>query len=498
MKAIKRLAGQTVIYGMGTIVPRFLNYLLLTPFYTRLFERGEYGIVTELYSYVALLLVVLTYGMETASFRFAETEKNSRRVFSTAMVAVLTTSSLFMLLIGLMHNQIAGWIRYESNSEYIIWMGIIVAADAFMAIPFARLRQQNKAIRFATLKFVNISVNIGLNLLFLIYMPYLHTNGSDSFLLQFYNPEIGVGYAFIANLLSVGVTLLLLLKDIYNIKFEFDKALLKRMLTYAWPLLIIGLAGMINEVVDKPLMKFLLIIPEGIKDGNAYAMDQIGVYGANTKIAVLMTIFIQMFRFAAEPFFFSQAKEKDANQVYAAVMKYFIVFCLLIFLGVTLFIDVVKFFIDEKFHEGLHVVPIILIGNMFLGIFYNLSVWYKLNDLTRYGAIIAVIGASVTLLINFIFVPFYGYIGSAWGHLACYSVMMFISYFWGRKYMPIQYDLKNIFVYMAMGGLIYFVSLFNQLESKLFFYSVNALMFLVFVGIVYFAERRKLKQVLAR
>ena len=495
MEAIKKLAGQTVIYGMGTIVPRFLNYLLLTPFYTRLFEKGEYGIVTELYAYVALLLVILTYGMETTSFRFAETERNSRKVFSTAMVSILASSTFFILLIGLLHEQIAGWMRYESNSEYIIWMAIIVASDAFMAIPFARLRQQNKAVRFSAIKFIGISVNIGLNLLFLVYMPNLSEKGSDSFLLRFYNPEIGVGYAFIANLIAVGVTFLLLIRDIIEIKFDFSKQLLKKMLTYAWPLIIIGVAGMINEVADKPLMKYLLKIPSGVSDENGYVMEQIGVYGANTKIAVLMTIFIQMFKFAAEPFFFNQAKEKNSNQVYADVMKYFVVFCMLIFLGVTLFIDVVKYFIDEKFHEGLNVVPIILIGNMFLGVFYNLSVWYKLKDLTRLGAVIAIIGASITLLINFIFVPNYGYMGSAWGHLACYTVMMTISYLWGRRYLAVNYDLKRILTYMAIGFAIYVISLFNLLDTTWAFYLVNCVLFLLFAGIVFIAERGKLKQV---
>jgi O-antigen/teichoic acid export membrane protein len=492
MNSIKRLAGQTIIYGMGTIVPRFLNYLLLTPFYTRLFEKGEYGIVTELYAYVALLLVLLTYGMETTSFRFSESHPDSRKVFRNAQTSILITSGLFLAGVGFLTDSIAQILRYQANPEFIVWMALIVATDAFMAIPFARLRQQNKAWRFSIFKFVSITINILLNLLFLVYLPKWYGEGSDSLLVRYYNPEIGVGYAFIANLISVFITLALLLPDIFRIGLGLSMQLIKKMYSYAWPLLIIGIAGMINEVADKAMLKYLLVAPKGI-DQHKYAMEQIGIYGANTKIAVLMSIFIQMFKFAAEPFFFAQYKEKGANTTYALVMKYFVIFCVFIFLMVTLFIDLVKFFIDEKFHDGLHVVPIILLGYMFLGIFYNLSVWYKLKDVTRLGAVIAVIGASITILVNMIFVPHHGYVASAWGHIGCYFAMMVISFLWGKKYMPIDYQVVRLIGYIAFGIVIlimyrFFSEMFNH-------WMVGSGLLFLFLVCTSFLEYKEFKQV---
>jgi O-antigen/teichoic acid export membrane protein len=498
MKAVKKLAGETLIYGMSTIVPRLLNYLLLTPFYTRLFEKSEYGIVTELFAYIAFLLVILTYGMETACFRFAESENDKKRVFSTAMLSVLFTSVLFTGIILFFHESIASLIRYESNSEYIIWLGLIVATDAFMAIPFARLRQQNRAFRFAMIKIASVIINIGFNLLFLVWMPDMQDKGSDSFLLAFYDPEMGVGYAFIANLIAVFATLLLLSRDILAISLTFDKDLLKRMLFYAWPLLIIGIAGMINEVSDKIVFKFLVEVPENVADSNKYILDQIGIYGANTKIAVLMTLFIQMFRFAAEPFFFAQSKEKDSLQMYAVVMKYFILFCLLIFLGVMLFLDLVKYFIDAKFHEGLIVVPIILTANMFLGIFYNLSIWYKLKNLTLYGAGIAVIGSLVTLVINILLVPDYGYIGAAWAHLLCYTVMMIIAWWWGNKYLPVKYDIRATGFYFILAYGIAFLGMYLRHLNDSLSLPLSAGLFFAFILVIVYKEKQHLQNILHR
>ncbi len=467
---------------MGTIIPRLLNYLLLTPFYTRIFVQGEYGIVTELYAYVAFLMVLLTYGMETAYFRFAESEKSPARVYSTSLFSLFISSFAFIFFVTLFAQPVADLIRYSSNKEYIIYFAFIVGLDALCAIPFAKLRQQNRALRFTIIKIVNISVNIGFNLFFLVLCPYLATENPDSPVLSIYSDDVGVGYAFISNLIASIITLILLLPDILRVKFEFDTSLIKRMLKYSYPLLIIGLAGMINEVSDKILLKYLL--PDSVD-----ALAQIGIYGANYKLAVIMTLFIQMFRYAAEPFFFAEAKKKDAKRVYADVMKFFVIFCLVIFLVVMMYLDVVKYFIGPDFRAGLRIVPIVLLANLFLGVFYNLSIWYKLNNLTLYGALIAIIGAVITIVLNVVLIPEIGYLGSAWGHFFCYFSMMVISWLWGRSVFPIQYDLKRILGYTALALLLYGISEFLIIEKESLRLIINTVYLIIFVLVVIRIEK---------
>ncbi len=491
MKPLKKLAGQTAVYGMGTIVPRLLNYLLLTPFYTRIFVEGQYGVVTELYAYVAFLLVLLTYGMETSYFRFAESEKNKDGVFTTTLSALFVTSSLFIVLALWFSNDIAALIRYPNHPEYIIYFAIIVGIDAFSAIPFARLRQQNRAFRFAWIKIINVVTNISFNFFFLVFCPWFLKTNPDSSLSLIYNADIGVGYAFISNLIASVVTLILLLPDIFKIKYSFDRKLLIRMLSYGFPLLLVGVFGMINEVSDKVLFKFLLSVPENVADKDNYILGQLGVYGANYRLAVLMTLFIQMFRYAAEPFFFSHAREENAKRLYASVMKYFIIFCLLIFLSVTLFIDIFKYFIGPDFRSGLGIVPIILLANLMLGIFYNLSVWYKLTDKTKYGAMIAFGGAIITVVLNVLLVPKYGYTGAAWAHLACYFSMVVLSFIVGRKFYPIVYDLRNIFLYFIIAFAFYFLSQELPLAEGISRYFIHLIYIVIFLGVAVFLEKRK-------
>ena len=493
MKPLKQLAGQTAVYGMGTIVPRLLNYLLLTPFYTRIFLEGEYGIVTELYAYVAFLLVLLTYGMETSFFRFAESEKNKDSVFTTSLGMLLVTSVLFVLFSILFSSDIASLIRYADHAEYITYFAIIVGADALAAIPFARLRQQNRAFRFAWIKILNVSTNIFFNFFFLLFCPWFLKDNPESLLNLVYSPDIGVGYAFISNLIASLFTLLLLIPDIFKIRFTFDPALLRRMLSYGLPLLLVGLFGMVNEVSDKVLFKFLITVPEDILDKNNYILGQLGIYGANYRLAVLMTLFIQMFRYAAEPFFFSHAKEENAKGLYASVMKYFIIFCLLIFLLVTLYIDIFKYFIGPDFRSGLSIVPIILMANLLLGIFYNLSVWYKLTDKTKYGAMIALTGAVITVVLNIVLVPQYGYRGAAWAHLACYFSMVILSFIIGRRFYKVSYDLKHITLYFILAFAIYYFSVFMPLEEGFVKYALHFVYLLAFLIIAVLLERRKYK-----
>ncbi|NQT77868.1 MAG: polysaccharide biosynthesis C-terminal domain-containing protein [Bacteroidetes bacterium] len=494
MKPLQKLAGQTVVYGMGTIVPRLLNYLLLTPFYTRIFLEGEYGIITELYAYVAFLLVLLTYGMETSFFRFAESEGNKSKVFTTTLTSLFFTSVVFVVLATVFSKNIASLINYDSHPEYIVFFVIIVGTDAFTAIPFAQLRQQNRAFRFAWIKIINVSVNIFFNFFFFLLCPYLLEQNPSSFISSIYDPEIGIGYAFISNLIASLVTLVLLFPDIFKISFSFDSKLLKRMLAYGFPLLLVGLFGMVNEVSDKILFRFLISVPEGIQDKDNYIMSQLGIYGANYRLAVLMTLFIQMFRYAAEPFFFSHSREENARLLYASVMKYFIVFCLLIFLSVTLFLDIFKYFIGSDFRSGLSIVPIILLANLLLGIFYNLSVWYKLTDKTRYGALIAFIGAFITIVLNVILIPRYGYTGAAWAHLACYFSMVIISFFLGRKYYRVNYDLRNILLYFILALFIYFISVRFPIPEGLMQYVMHIFYLMVFLLFAVFLEKRKYRE----
>jgi O-antigen/teichoic acid export membrane protein len=485
---LKQLAGQTAIYGLGTIVPRLLNYLLV-PFYTRIMLQSEYGIVTELYAYMAFFLVLLLYGMETTFFRYAEKEHQPEKVYSTSLLSIFTTSMIFIMLVLMFSGPFASALQYGDKSVYIILAAIIVGIDAFTAIQFAYLRQQNRAIRFSVIKVTVVTINILLNLYFIWFCEMVYQQNPESPWLVLFIPGYRVEYVLISNLVASLSGILILLPTLFKTRITFDSGLWKRMLIYAFPLLIVGITGMINEVSDKIIFKFLVRVPEGTEDPVNYILSQLGVYGANFKIAVLMTIFIQMFRYAAEPFFFAQARELNARQVYADVMKYFVIFGLLIFLGVTLFLDVFKYFIGPEYWEGLHIVPIVLLANLFLGVFFNLSVWYKLNDLTRYGAMIALGGSVITIIMNIILVPVYSYLGSAIGHLVCYLFMMLFSYYLGRKFYPVPYNLRRISVYFFLAMLLFFIFQMAFPAAQASRFLLASVLFLSFVGVVLYLER---------
>jgi len=478
---LKKLAGQTAVYGLSSILGRLLNYLLV-PLYTRLFAPEVYGIVTELYAYVTFLLILLTYGMETGFFRFVQDKSIFDKVYSSVLTSLFVTSSAFIVLLLIFLKPVAGWMQYGANPEYILWIGIIVALDAVISIPFAKLRLQNKAWKFATIKLINIGITIGLNLFFLVLCPKLYVSNPDSSLLIVFSPEIGVGYVFISNLIANLLTLLMLIPEIFNIKFSFDKVLLKKILIYAMPLLIAGFAGMINETLDRIILKYLT--PEHLNP-----MEQLGIYGANYKLAILMTLFIQMFRYAAEPFFFNNKNESNAKELYAKATKYFIICGLLIFLGVMFYIDFIKYFIDKDYHEGLKVVPVLLLANLFLGIFFNFSIWYKLNDMTKYGAYLAIFGAMITIVLNVILVPIFGYVGSAWATLICYFAMMVLSFYWGQKFYKVPYNLLNAGFYFMLAAVLYAMSMFLRPDSQLMVYILNSGLLIVFIGVFTFKER---------
>ncbi len=479
---IKSLAGQTAVYGMGTIIPRLLNYLLV-PFYTRVFSQHEYGQVTELYAYVAFLLVLLTYGMETAFFRYAQKE-GGRRVFNTAWSAVMLSSAIFIALMAFLFPSAAHAIGYQSETSFVLLIALIVALDATTAIPFALLRQQNKARLFALIKIANVTLNISLNVFFLLLIPEKSVAWAEAML----GPGTSlVVWVFVSNLAASLFALLLLLPHIGGFRFSCDFALFKPMLRYALPVLVVGLAGMTNEVIDKLLLKHLLPDSDG-------ALAQVGIYGANFKLAVLMTLFIQMFRYAAEPFFFANADKKESPELFARVMNYFVIFGLSIFLMVTLFIDYFKLFIGESFHDGLSIVPIVLMANLFYGIFFNLSVWYKLTDRTRYGAIISLIGAAITVLLNIILIPVWGYYGSAWAHFVCYFMMMVISYAWGKRFYKIPYTLKTLAAYAALAMLLYALSAYTHNLSATLKALIHSFMLIGFFGGTMAMEMHKEKK----
>ena len=462
MNPLKKLASQTAVYGLSSVIGRFLNYLLV-PLYTRYFLPSEYGVVTEMYAYVAFLVIVLTYGFETAFFRFSKKENDVKVVYSTALISLLISSTLFVLLVFLSSDSISNLMGYGIETKYIEWFAIIVALDAISSISFASLREQNKALRFASIRLLNIFVNIGFNLYFIVYK------------------EFGIEYIFISNLISSVVTILLLLPEMLKSVWVFDKKLWNKMRVYALPLLIAGLAGITNETIDRILLKHLLPNPE-------ISAAELGLYGAFYKLSILMTLFIQTFRFAAEPFFFAQANNKNSKTVYADVMKYFTIIMAVIFLGVTIFYDIIKGFLGSEYHDerGFLVVSILLLANLFLGIYYNLSIWYKLTEKTKYGAYLSLYGAIITLILNFILIPKIGFVGSAWATLICYFSMTVASYYIGSKHFPIPYQLERIGLYLFnMLGIYFFI--YFMPENFLF----NSLLLLGFIIFVYLLEKPK-------
>lgn len=481
---IKKLAGETIVYGLGTIVPRVLNYLLV-PFYTRIFSQSDYGQITELYAWVALVMVILTYGMETSFFRYAELKKDAKKVFNTATGSILITSVSFIILVIIFLGDIARGIQYAGHPEYVILLAIIVAMDAFTALPFAYLRFQNKARRFSLIRIVSVVINITLNFTFLLIIPAIF--GHKLSKLSIYSHESMIIFVFIANLISSFSVLLLLIPELRSFRLNIKKSLLKKLLAYGLPILVIGVAGMINEVSDKILLKYLL--PGSTK----YVEAQIGIYGANYKLAILMMLFIQMFRYAAEPFFFRESGKKGAKAIYSDVMTYFVIFTWLIFLGVTLYLDVVKYFIGPAFWEGLKIVPIVLMAKLFLGVFFNLSVWYKLTNKTLYGAAIALFGAAITIVLNIILIPKIGYLGSAWANFICYFSMMLISFIWGRKIYKVDYKYGKILLYSALALLLYFGFKYLKIEAQMMQFVTGTIFIMIYLLVAFIFETNKMK-----
>ncbi len=492
MSLLKKLAGETAIYGLSSIIGRVLNYLLV-PLYTRIFTDAEYGIVSELYALTGFLMVLFIYRMETAFFRYGTDPERREETFSTALWSVVGSSLVLSTLILVFSKNITGWLDYAPEmSSYVTIFGLILAFDTLAEIPLARLRLEGRPGRFAIVRLTGIGLNIGFNLFFLLLCPWLLKQGiMTDFIEKIYRPEFGVGYIFLSNLIASAVVLLLLLPDLLRVKWNFSPRTWRTMFVYAAPLILASLAGIVNEMIDRELLKHLL--PGDTLENLA----QIGIYSASYKLAMLMSLFTQAFRYAAEPFFFANAKHQDARKLYADVTKYFTIAGALAFLGVMLYLDIVKHFIGEDFWAGLGVVPILLMANLFLGLYYNVSIWYKLTDQTMLGGWIAVGGAVITIALNVWWIPRIGYMGSAWATLICYASMTAACWWWGRKYYPVDYDFKKIGGYIGLSLGLYFLSEMlvkyaglGQAATLVF----NTLILAVFVLVAWRWERKNFRQ----
>ncbi len=452
MSGIKNLAGQTIWYGASSIAARFLNYLL-TPYLTLTLSGAAYGDMTIIYSAIPFLNVIFTYGMETAYFRYVQRKEQEADVYNTASVSLIVSTIILTSLLLLFKAPVASLLRVEEHPEYITWSAFIIAFDCLTVLAFAKLRQEGRPRKFALIRIIGIVVNILLTVFFLSVCPALLKKNPDGPLLVLYDEKIGVGYVFIANLVQSVVTFLLLRKEFFAFQWRFNWQLWKQIMLYSLPLIIVGFGGIINETFDRIMLAWWSSAPTE----NAVKME-VGTYGACYKLAILISLFIQAFRMGAEPFFFKQAQGDNAPKTYARVMKFFVITVCIMFLAVALYLDIWKHFIQNpKMWVGLKVVPVLLLANIFLGIYYNLSIWYKLTNKTMAGAWITIIGAGVTLVINYLFIPKYGYMACAWATFFCYGSMMVISFIWGQKEYRIPYAWKKLLAYIVIVVLLYFI-----------------------------------------
>ncbi len=440
---LKKLAGETAIYGMSTILARMLNFLIV-PLYTRVLATDNYGSYTEIMSYIAVLQVVLALGLETGCFRFANNGNNPKSTFSTALYTVLSVSLIFFGLLALFATPISNAMGYEGYSKMIIWSGGILALDSICAILFARLRFMQKAFKFAIFKTVKIVSELGFNLLLFLVMPAYLASEPNSFLLDFIPATPDFSYIIFAVFLSCVVCMLLFIPDFIRVGVQIDKKLLRQMLVYSLPLMVAGLPGIINESLDRILFRFFA--PSDVN-----WRSDLGIYQAAVKLAVIMNLFVQMFRYAAEPFFFAREKDKDSKELYAKVMEYFVAFCMLIFLGIIAYMDIIGLILGKDFRGALDTVPPMLISYMIVGVLFNVSMWYKLSGHTRYAINITLAGLAVTTLVNVALMPYFSYWASVWAHVLSGLVMLGYSLWLGNRYYPIPYNWKRIGSYVALG-----------------------------------------------
>ncbi|ESU24212.1 polysaccharide biosynthesis protein [Flavobacterium enshiense DK69] len=487
MSLYKNLFKQTFIYGIATVLPRMLSFLLVR-LYTDLMPRSEYGEVTVVLSWMVFFNVILSYGMETAFFRFYNKEENKKSVIETTTISIFWTSISFLSIALLFRNTLANWAGVEIQYvTYAIW---ILVFDALAIIPFSKLRATQRPMKYAVIKIGNVVVNLGLNIFFLLVLPKLAQSDPESFWSSIFIYDFQVGYIFVANLIASLATLLVFLPDYIFLKWHFNISLWKNMMHYGWPILFAGLAFGINEHFDKILLEKLL--PQNI------ALSEVGAYSACYKLGLFMVLFRTAYTLGIEPFFFSHAGNENAPQTYATVTKYFVIFGSLILLCVVVFADVLKVILigNPEYWEAMKVVPLIILANFFLGIYTNLSVWYKLIDKTQVGAYISVLGAIVTLALNFLLIPKFSYMGSAIATLAAYGSMMAISYYLGNKHYPIPYDKKRIFGYLGVSTLLSGLSFYVDVFRESYIFGIVAI--LIFTYFIYHNEKETLLRVMRR
>lgn len=449
MAGLKSLAKDTAIYGLSSIVGRFLNYLLV-PLYTAVIPAasGGYGVVSNVYAYTALILVLLTFGMETGFFRFAnKQDENPDKVYANSLIFVGGLSLIFIVLCMVFLHPISSLLEYPDHTDYVAMMVVVVALDSFQCIPFAYLRYKKRPVKFAAIKLFNIIGNICLNLFFLLLCPWLY-KVSPSSVDWFYNPDYLVGYIFVSNLIMSAVQMFFFIPELRGFSYRLDKPLMKRMVSYSFPILIFGLVGILNQTVDKMIYPFLF-------DDRQEGLVQLGIYSATSKVALIMAMFTQAFRYAYEPFVFGKNKEGDNRKMYGAAMKFFFIFSLLAFLAVMFYMDILRYMVARDYWEGLSVVAIVMVAEIFKGLYFNLSFWYKLTDETQWGAYFSIIGCAVILVLNIWLVPTYGYVASAWASVAGYGVITLLSYLIGQKKYPVSYPLKQMAVYLVLAAVLY-------------------------------------------
>ena len=486
MGKLQSLVKETAIYGLSSIIGRFLNYLLV-PLYTAKMsvESGNYGVVTNIYAWTAVLLVFLTFGFETTFFRFASKEKaDVPRVFSMSMQVIGALCGVFLIAIFCFLPSVAGALGYGLHPEFIGMMAVVVALDALQAIPFGLLRYQKRPIKFASLKLFNIFTNIALNLFVFVALPYLYSKSPNIFG-SIYFPDNQAFYVFFINLVCTASITIFLIPELKMYRPTSDKDLLRSMLKYSWPLLLLGIAGILNLNADKIIYTWLVPGEKG--------MQELSIYGAAVKVAAIMAMLMQAFRYAYEPFVFSNSKEKESKTLYAKAMKYFIIMAMMAFLVVVFYMDILKYIINSNYWDGLKVVPVVMAAEIFMGVYFNLSFWYKLNDETYWGAIFSFIGCALLFAVNIIFVPRYGYIACAWASFTGYFVAMLLSYIIGQKRNAISYDIKTIFKYILLFATLYGASLMIPSESSIIKMLCNTGLLSVFVLFTLSTIRKEIK-----
>lgn len=478
MAGLKSLAKDTVIYGLSSIVGRFLNYLLV-PIYTAVIpsSTGGYGVVSNVYAYTALILVFLTFGMETGFFRFAnKEEENPREVYENVLMFVGGLSLAFLLLCFLFIHPISSFIGYPDHPDYIVMMALVVALDSFQCIPFAYLRYKKRPVKFAAIKILNIVGTIFLNIFFLLICPRIYAY-DPSLISWFYDPSYCIGYIFVSNLMMTALQMFFFIPEFRGLHFKFNKELQKRMIRYSFPILIFGLVGILNQTVDKIIYPFLFA-------DRHEGFVQLGIYSAACKIAMIMAMFTQAFRYAYEPFVFGKQKDKDSHEMYANAMKYFLIFSFVAFLAVMFYLDILKYMIARDYWEGLSVVAIVMGAEIFKGIYFNLSFWYKLTDQTRWGAYFSIIGCVVIMAMNIILVPLYGYVASAWATVAGYGLITLLSYIIGQKVYPISYHLSDILRYLGITALLFVVATYVPISSLFLRLAFRTLLLCAFLAYI--------------